>query len=154
MKTLHLKTFAAIAVFALAFFPETGACQVPKRADLCQIVASAADFNGQYLSVHGNFEKGLEYTDLSAPSCKQVIAIRPTKASSDDPGLKAILAAYYCPPFRSKGKHMSGDFVGRFEWDPDGRPEWVLQVDRVYHIDIEIESCGVAGASGNQSGKN
>lgn len=154
MKALRLRTLAAIVVAALAFFPETGACQAPKRADLCQIVASAADFNGQYLSVYGNFEKGLEYTDLSVASCKQVIAIRPTKASSDDPGLKAILAAYYCPPFRSKGKHMSGDFVGRFEWDPDGRPQWVLHVDRVYHVHIEIASCGVASSSGKQSGKN
>lgn len=149
MKTPRLKIFRAIAVVALLMCPAGGECQTPKHADLCQIVGSPAQFSGQYLSVHGNFEKGLEYTDLSNPNCKQVIAIRPTKASSDDPGLKAILAAYYCPPFRSEGKHISGDFVGRFEWNSRGRPEWVLHVDRAYHVHIEIESCGVAGGPAN-----
>ena len=144
MKTLRVWIFRAIAIAALVILPAKGECQTPKHADLCQIVASAGDFSGQYLSVHGNFEKGLEYTDLSTPTCKEVVAIRPTNASSDDPGLKAILAAYYCPPFRSKGKHISGDFVGRFEWDRGKKPEWVLHVDRVSNVHIEIDNCGRA----------
>jgi hypothetical protein len=135
--------FKAFAVIAVAIFQVKSHCQTPRHADLCEIVASAGDFNGQYISVHGNFEKGLEYTDLSTPNCKGVIAIRPTNASSNDPGLKAILAAHYCPPFRSKKKHISGDFVGRFEWERGRRPEWVLHVDRVSNVHLEIESCGV-----------
>lgn len=142
MRILQLKIFV-IAVIALSVFPAISKCQTPKHADLCQIVASAADFSGQYLTVHGNFEKSLEYTDLSAPNCKGVIAIRPTNVSSSDPGLKAILAAYYCPPFRSKDKHISGDFVGRFEWERGRKPGWVLHVDRVSNVHIEIGRCGV-----------
>lgn len=137
-----LKLLGAAAV-ALAIVPAEAECQTPKHAEICQVVAAAADFSGQYLSVRGNFEKGVEYTEVSTPSCKGAIAIRPTDASANDPGLKAILAAYYCPPFRSKGKRMSGDFVGRFEWVKGQRPEWVLRVDRVSHVHIEVDSCGV-----------
>jgi hypothetical protein len=50
---------------------------------------------------------------------------------------------YYCPPFQSKAKHISGDFVGRFEWKQGRIPEWLLHVDRVSNVRIEVESCGV-----------
>ena len=133
----------ASVAFALTSSPVRGGSETPKPVDVCQAIASAAKLSGQYLSVRGDFEKGTEYTDLSSPHCRKAIAIRATDAASDDPGFKAILAVYYCPPFQSRTKHISGDFIGRFEWKPGRIPEWLLHVDRVSHVHIEVESCGL-----------
>ena len=135
---------SALVFAAVIISPPRSASQtVPKQSDLCRVTSVPSDFNGQYLSIHGNFEKGLEYTDISHTNCTQVIALILTDASNEDPGLKAILAAYYCPPFRSRGKRMSGDFIGRFEYLPGQRPSWVIHLDRVSGVHIEIDSCGI-----------
>ena len=114
-----------------------------KEIDVCQVIASDANLNGQYLSIHGVFNKDLEHTDITGADCKQAIAIRPTDASKGDPGFQALLAVFYCPPLNLESKRMSGDFVGHFEWLPGQNPRWVLHLDRVYNLHIVVDGCGL-----------
>lgn len=119
-------------------------CQSPEPVDLCKVLHHPADFKGQILSIHGNFEKGIEFTDISVASCDRSLPIRFTDAGLNDAGVKAILAVYYCPPFEADGKRMSADFTGRFESRPGKKPEWTLHVDRASHVHIEVDSCGAS----------
>ena len=116
---------------------------VPTRVDFCQLTASAANYNGQYLVVHGIFEKDHEANYATNPDCKRTIALARTEASDNDPGLRALMAVYYCPPAQGS-KLMSGDFVGRFEFRPGKVPTWVLYLDRVFKIHIQVDGCGVS----------
>jgi hypothetical protein len=107
------------------------------------VLSSPATFTGKYLLIHGEFEKDLEHTIISNSGCKKVLAVIPTEAANDDPGMKALLAVFYCPPLQIKSKRLSGDFVGRFEWLPGQRPSWIIHLDRVSGVHIEVDGCGI-----------
>jgi hypothetical protein len=93
------RALSVLILAILASVPKSGKPQKTRSVDVCQAIASPGDFDGHQISIHGNFEKDLEHTDLTSQRCQKEIAVLPTKAAAEDPGFKAILAVYYGPPF-------------------------------------------------------
>lgn len=141
---LLVVTVLAVSVFALG--PVAAAKPPASQAHLtaCEAVAMAKTLNGKYIAVRGRLYKSMEFTDLTASGCSNAIAVQPTKhAQEDDPGFKAIQSVWACPTFGGTKPKIEGDFVGRFKWNPGSHPACVLLVDRVNHLSIEVNSCGL-----------
>jgi hypothetical protein len=141
----HLACGVAAVALALLWFSSGVEAKPPRKLGVCQAIAGAARFNGSYVSIRGRVKSnGIEYTDLTSPSCPKAIALWPSKAAFLDPGYKAVQAVIRCPLVGTKGKTIDGVFTGRFQWKPGKIPEWRFRFDRVSNLHIEVESCGLS----------
>ncbi len=144
----HIGALVAAAAVTLVWFSSVGEARPPRKLGVCQAIAGAAQFNGSYVSIRGRVKSnGIEYTDLTNPSCPKAIALWPSKAAYQDPGYKAVHAVIGCPLVGTRGKSIDGVFTGRFQWKPGKIPEWRFRFDRVSNLHIEVESCGLSAPS-------